>query len=377
MIDNTMKSVLFLNLTAFSQTGGIERFNKCLLKALTELDDEGVTDSKSISAYDTVVVDQYYPAEKYKGFAGSKVSFILNAVAQARKYDIILLGHVNMAVVGVLIKKIYPAKQLILITHGIDVWRPLSGFKAKVLQLADKILSVSHFTRDKVLTLHNVPAEKVTVFPNTIDPFFPMPESVMRRDELRGRYGLEKTDFVIYTLTRLSATELFKGYDKVIAAVANIAREYKSVKYVIAGKYDAGEKQRIDALVSHYGVQEHVVLTGFLKEEELVAHYQMADLYIMPSKKEGFGIVFIEAIVCGVPVVAGNADGSVDALLGGETGLLVNPDSEAEIEQALRKSIEHNIRADEALLKARRARTLDSYSFDSYKQRLKTLVINC
>ena len=61
---------------------------------------------------------------------------------------------------------------------------------------------------------------------------------------------------------------------------------------------------------------------------------------------------------------------------GGETGLLVNPDSEAEIEQALRKSIEHNIRADEALLKARRARTLDSYSFESYKQRLKTLVIN-
>lgn len=371
-----MKSVLFLNLTAFSQTGGIERFNKCLLKALGELDREGVTGSKAMSAYDTLALNQYYPAGKYKGFTGNKASFILKAITQARKYDIILLGHVNMAVVGVLIKKLYPAKRLILITHGIDVWRPLSGFKAMVLQLADKILSVSNFTRDKVLALHNVPAEKVAVFPNTIDPFFPMPDSVIRRDDLRARYGIATTDFVIYTLTRLSATEQFKGYDKVIAAVANIVARHKSVKYVIAGKYDATEKQRIETLVSQYGVQEHVVLTGFLKEEELVAHYQMADVYIMPSKKEGFGIVFIEAIVCGVPVVAGNADGSVDALLGGETGLLVNPDSEAEIEQALLKSIEHNIRADEALLKARRARTLDSYSFESYKQRLKTLVIN-
>ena len=186
--------------------------------------------------------------------------------------------------------------------------------------LADKILSVSNFTRDKVLALHNVPAEKVAVFPNTIDPFFPMPDSVIRRDDLRARYGIATTDFVIYTLTRLSATEQFKGYDKVIAAVANIVARHKSVKYVIAGKYDATEKQRIETLVSQYGVQEHVVLTGFLKEEELVAHYQMADVYIMPSKKEGFGIVFIEAIVCGVPVVAGNADGSVDALLGGRNG---------------------------------------------------------
>jgi len=81
--------------------------------------------------------------------------------------------------------------------------------------------------------------------------------------------------------------------------------------------------------------------------------------------------------VCGLPVVAGNADGSVDALLNGKTGILVDPDSERDIEKALRFSIENNIRSDEEVLKARKAETLNSYSFNSYKQRLSTLIADC
>ncbi|MCB0697284.1 MAG: glycosyltransferase family 4 protein [Chitinophagaceae bacterium] len=372
-----MKQVLFLNLTAFSQTGGIERFNKCFLKALNELDMTGETDSYSISAYDKTATEHYYPKNRYKCFATRKVPFVLSSIMTAGKYDVIFIGHVNLAIVGVAIKYLYPSKKVILITHGIEVWQELKGIKRKLLYVADKILSVSNFTRKKIEDVNGIKEGVITVFPNTIDPYFPIPDTVRRSDELRKRYGLSSKDFVIYTLTRISDTELFKGYDKVIEALSILVKEHPQGKYVIAGKYDAAEKARIDTLVAKYKLQGHVVLTGFLREEELVAHYQMADVYIMPSRKEGFGIVFIEALVCGVPVIAGNADGSVDALINGELGTLVDPNSVTEIGDALKMHIENNRRNNEQERSTIRQKTLDNFSFNKYKQRLSDIIAGC
>lgn len=372
-----MKRILFLNLTAFSQTGGIERFNKCFLKALSELDEEHVTSSRSLSAYDTVAMPQYYNPAKYKGFNKNKRSFIFNSIIEAKNHDVIFLGHINLAIAGLIIKMLYPSKKVLLVTHGIDVWGELSVVKKRMLKVADRILSVSNFTRDKVITKHGIDGNKVTVFHNTIDPFFPIPNSVKRNDLLRKKYGIKSDDFVIYTLTRLANTEQYKGYDKVLEALGTIVTQYPALKYVIAGKYDIQEKARIDKLIDSYGLQGHVILTGFVDEKELVGHYQMADMYIMPSKKEGFGIVFIEALVCGVPVVAGNADGSVDALLNGKLGTLVNPDSVEEIREAIITRLNNDIRDDEEKLLNIKSETLHNFSFEKYKERLKAIVTAC
>ena len=100
----------------------------------------------------------------------------------------------------------------------------------------------------------------------------------------------------------------------------------------------------------------------------------MADTYIMPSKKEGFGIVFIEALVCGTPVIAGNIDGSVDALQNGEAGTLINPDSVEDIANAIMK---HAVMTSSEKEEERRAivkKTLEHFSFDKYKQRLEGIL---
>ena len=109
-----------------------------------------------------------------------------------------------------------------------------------------------------------------------------------------------------------------------------------------SGKYDEEEKVRIDKLINDLGLRNVVSLSGFIKEEEIAAHYCMSDLFIMPSQKEGFGIVFIEALSMGVPVIAGNIDGSVDALRNGELGTLVNPESKEEITEAIKNVIKRN-----------------------------------
>ena len=89
------------------------------------------------------------------------------------------------------------------------------------------------------------------------------------------------------------------------------------------GKGD--DRERVEALSSVVGVRGLVTLAGFVSDHELADHYRLADVFAMPSTGEGFGIVFLEAMGCGTPVVAGNRDGSVDALGNGALGCLVNP----------------------------------------------------
>ena len=268
-----MKDILFLNLTAFSKTGGIERFNRCFLKALSDLDERGITNSRAYSVYDLNSVEKYYEKKKYKGFRGQKAAFVINSILTAGSFDTIVLGHINMAVIGLVIKKLYPSKKIILITHGIDVWRQLSAPKKRILHFADTILSVSNFTKSKLIELHSVSADKIKIFPNTIDPFFAMPPTVSKTDNFNQRYGINAEDFVVYTLTRISDTELFKGYDKVIEAIGLLIKEHHNIKYIISGRYDEKEKKRLDYLIARHNLQGHVVMTGFIDEDELVSHY--------------------------------------------------------------------------------------------------------
>ena len=111
------KSVLFINLAAFSLTGGIEKFNKCFLKALWELKQADVLDVTSFSLYDQEANEKYFSNEIYKGFNQHKISFVKESVIRARRFDVIILGHINLALIGIFIKLIYPRKKIILITH--------------------------------------------------------------------------------------------------------------------------------------------------------------------------------------------------------------------------------------------------------------------
>ena len=124
-------------------------------------------------------------------------------------------------------------------------------------------------------------------------------------------------------------------------------------------------------MIDSMNLNHAVIFTGYIPEEELSAHYNLADLYIMPSLGEGFGIVFIEAMYYGVPVIAGNKDGSVDALLNGKLGLLVNPDKPEEIEIAIKKVINNKFafKPDHNLL-------MQNFSYKAYKEKLESALKN-
>jgi len=125
-----------------------------------------------------------------------------------------------------------------------------------------------------------------------------------------------------------------------------IVKEIPNAKYILGGSGD--DVGRIKNLIRDNNLHEKVILTGFIPDEEIVDYYNLCDVFVMASRKEGFGIVFIEALACSKPVIAGNKDGSVDALLNGELGVSVDPDNIEEISRAIIKVLKGE--ADKRLL---------------------------
>ena len=116
-------------------------------------------------------------------------------------------------------------------------------------------------------------------------------------------------------------------------------------------------------------------MTGFVSDEELCDHYNLCDVFAMPSKGEGFGIVYLEALACGKPVLAGNKDGAVDPLINGELGCLVDPDNLQEITDSLINILQKTypnplIYQPEKL----RQKTIEKFGYVKFRQTLAKLL---
>jgi phosphatidyl-myo-inositol dimannoside synthase len=362
--------ILFLYLSAFSTNGGIEKFNKAFMKALTEQSEKGKI--KVLSSHDDKCEEKYISVDYFKGFNGNKVFFSMEAVAEAGKFDIIIVGHINLAPVGLLINKLYPDKHLILITHGIEIWDELSSIKRNFLNSVYEIISVSNYTRSRIMEMHNINSAKIKILPNTIDPFFEKPGNYTKPDYLMQRYEIKTGEKIILTICRLSSAEMYKGYDKVIEILPLVLNSLPGTKYILAGKYDEEEKKRVNALIEKSGVENNVILTGFISDAELTDHYRLADLFVMPSKGEGFGIVYLEAMVCGVPVITGNKDGSKEIIEKLKIGKSVDPDNPDELVSAIVSMIKDADKPKELISST----VEDVYGFSGYKQKVTDLILS-
>lgn len=361
--------VLFTYLVSFSGNGGIQKFNRCFIKALYELHINNEIVLSISSPYDRTV-DIKYISEKLFIRGYNKVVFIFLTLVNAFQYDVIFIGHINVSIIGYLIKFFFPKKKIILIAHGIEVWRPLNRINKVMINKFDYVLSVSQYTKDLIQLNHGVKKEKILVFNNTVDPNLLYPKSFYKPKYLFERYGLKDTDKIILTIARLSNTEQYKGYDQVIYALGQL--KDPNLVYLIGGKFDEDEKLRLDLIIKMNQLENNVFLTGYVNEFELIDHYLLADVFIMPSKKEGFGIVFIEAMACGLKVIAGNKDGSVDALKNGELGDLIDPDNLEEIKHSIIKAIQNPLNHAQKL--ALQGKVLGYFGFRAYKERLSHIL---
>jgi len=368
------KKVLLFTLETFSATGGIQKMCRALAYSLSQILGKGSCDFELWSVYDkqTDIFSHYLDPSCFRGFGGNRRFFTIRSISMAAKADVFIFSHINLAVIGLIIKIINPACKVWLIAHGIEVWRPLSPIKRFFLRRCDKIVCVSNFTKEQMIVRHQTPPEVCVVLNNMVDPLIKLPIAMVKPAYLRDRYRLNQHQPIIFTLTRLASTEQYKGYERVIEAVSAIKNKYPDIKYILSGKYDVPEQTRIQTLIEHHNLADQVILTGFIPDEELADHFMLADLFVLPSKKEGFGIVFIEAMACGLPVICGNADGSIDAIRGGELGRAVNADDATELQSAIIEQLEKPLTAIER--QQLQEKCLSYFSESQYRQRLKTML---
>ncbi|MBH8555310.1 glycosyltransferase [Nostocaceae cyanobacterium CENA357] len=292
------------------------------------------------------------------------VSLILDSIN--KRPNLILTGHINFAPVAYWIHRLIGIHYWVVV-HGIEVWSLKNPIKQKALQSAGKILSVSGYTRDRLLKEQNLEPDQISLLPVTFDAnrFEIAPKSKY----LLERYGLTPDQLIILTVARLSSSEGYKGYDQVIRALPQIRQQIPNVHYLIVGK--GNDRPRIEEVVQNLNLQNYVTLTGFIPDEELVPHYNLCDVFAMPSKGEGFGIVYLEALACGKPALGGNQDGAIDALCHGELGALVNPDDIEEIAQTLVQILQRTY--PNALMyqpQALRSKVIETFGYEHFKATL-------
>lgn len=369
------KKILLLTLQTFSATGGIQKMSRTMAWAMQLIAEarQGKFNLWSGYDHDNDLSGNYTKPSNFKGFNKNRAWFALDATVQGIQSDVLVLSHINLAMVGCLTKIFNPKCRVWLVAHGIEVWRPLSFIKRLLLKQCDKVICVSNFTRKKMIDVHNVDQAKCIVLNNTLDPSMKLPAGFEKPGYLLDRYGLDKGNKIIFTLTRLASTEQYKGYEQVIKAVSHLKAQFPDIKYILSGKYDDAEDKRIRQLINKYDVAGEVIVTGFISEAELEDHFLLADLFVLPSKKEGFGIVFIEALACGLPVICGNEDGSLDAIRNGELGKAINVDNLTELEDAISGYLNVPLTAADRLVL--QSKCLQYFNTMDYKNSLEKMLI--
>jgi phosphatidylinositol alpha-1,6-mannosyltransferase len=247
----------------------------------------------------------------------SRLGYAIRALLTAfnRHTDIVFCGHLHMAPLAWLIARLNGAK-LVVQLHGVEAWSPPSRLQRAATEAADLVLCVSRYTRACVAGWAAISPERVVVLPDTVEKrFVPGDGSALRRT--LGVLG----KCVLLTVGRMDPRERGKGHDRVIAAIPTLVSNGYDIVYLIVGEGD--DRARLEALARRAGVTEHIFFLGAVPSQDLPEVYRIADLFVMPSTQEGFGIAFLEAMASGTPALGLAIGGAPDALADGELGTVV------------------------------------------------------
>lgn len=317
---------------------------------------------------------------------------------------IIICGHIHLLPAALLARKICGGT-VHLIVHGIDAWQPSKNpLTNACVRRIDGFIAVSDVTKQRFMGWSRVPSDRGRILPNCVDLFSftpgPKPPALLKRYDLCCKK-------VIMTLGRLASEERFKGFDEVLEVLPALAAEIPGLCYLIVG--DGADRARLMAKAKSFGcdvmdmaklpslsptgrtsgresldqgqllipttpfsTRPRVIFAGRISDSEKADHYRLADAYVMPSSGEGFGIVYLEALACGIPVIGSKADGSREALRDGKLGTLVDPRNSAEIVSAVVGLLKHGKEMDHPPRSGENS--IEYFSFDRFQNRAHAII---
>lgn len=355
---NSSMRILTLLTDAYGGRGGIAQFNRELLGTLCahpEIDEVTVLVRSAPDDPGQLPPKIRFPLKH----GGSKLRFAVSALAAPLRRDVggLICGHINLLPLAAIVSRLYGVP-LILIIHGIDAWEPHpSSLVRRALRSVRGVVSVSEFTKTRFLSWAPVPSDRVHVLPNCVDTAVFTPGA--RNTELLRRFSLRADAPILLTVARLSSRERYKGLDEILELLPQARTEVDGLQYLIVG--DGDDRARLKAKAASLGVGSSVAFAGYVSDAEKLECYRTADAFVMLSKGEGFGIVYLEALACGLPVIASSLDASREALLNGVLGQIVDPERPADVLSAILRAI--------AIGRGKVNPALETFSRSSFRRR--------
>jgi len=352
--------------------GGVQRAGRQIAAVMTEFASGRNMECRLITLNDSQELHRMTLAGRefvYTGCDRAKGRFTVTAVrAATRKAKLVLGAHPHLGPVVQAMRLAAPRMRTIICTHGIEVWEPLSSLRRQALRRAHLVLAPSRDTADHVAEHQGVPREKIRVLPWALDPQFePLPagspEPTPPGDFPSGR--------VILTVGRWEASERYKGMDTLITALPRLLTRWPELQLVLAGSGD--DRGWLQDLAEKNGVAMHVHFLSGLSTKELAACYAACEIFALPSRAEGFGLVYLEAMAKGKPVIGGLHGGAAEVIQDGVTGYLVPHGDPIQLATSLEALLADPAHAKQMGAKGKE-RVEHEFRFNSFAKSLKKIL---
>jgi phosphatidyl-myo-inositol dimannoside synthase len=358
--------------TELDAPGGVQRSGRHIAAVIAEFAASRGMEYRLLSLNDTPELHRLTAAGREFVFTGcerGKARFTATALRAARRRaKLVVAAHPNLGPVVQAMRIAAPKMKSVICTHGIEVWEALPGMRRSAMRRADAVLAPTQDTANHVASQQEVARERIRVLPWALDPQFEELVSTVSKTRVPSSYPAGR---VILTVGRWNSAERYKGMDTLITALPRLLAHRSDVQLALVGEGD--DRSWLEDLADKNGVQRHVHFLSGLSYAELAACYSACEIFALPSRGEGFGLVYLEAMACGKPVIGGAHGGAPEIIQDGVTGYLV-PHGDA---VQLATSIETLLRDPELARKMGergKQRVENEFRFSVFAKRLKKIL---
>ncbi len=358
--------------TGLLTAGGVQAAGRHTAAVLSEIAHEQKVPYRFLSLNDPTGEHEGRVGDSHfvlRGFGRSKIWFILSAMRLALgRPRITLVAHPNLVSVATAMKVLAPGMRVVVMSHGIEVWKPLSPFRRWALRRADRVLAPSTDTAEKLSLVQGVSIKKICRLPWGLDPdFWALAKN---RQDLSLPSGFPEGR-VLLTVGRWMANERYKGVDNLIRVLPELLEMEHDFHLVALGEGD--DRPRLEGMAKELGLGQRVHFLNWAPKNELAACYASCEIFALPSGGEGFGLVFLEAMALEKPVVGGAHGGTLDLIQNGVTGFLVPHGDVDKLAGALRELLmDESLRCE--MGRKGRAHVLSHFQFEHFRAGLKRIV---
>ncbi len=355
---------MLLVLSSLWGAGGIPAFNRLLVRAAAEFAATAGRSLRVISLTDAPggAVPRGGLAELqvagltggYLGCGGGRGRCAGAVLAELPRRRYIIFGHVNLAPLSLGLGRYG------VIAHGTEVWTPLPRLRRWALRRASAVGCVSDHTAGRVQQVQGVEPACCVRLINSLPA---VPAAAVETAAGEGGAG-EPGPLRVLSVTRLHPAEP-KGIDLMLRAIATLP----AVEYTVVGTGEALPALR--RLAAELGIAARVRFAGALSDAERDAELARCEVFALPSRGEGFGIVYLEAMIAGKPCLAADVGGAPEVVVHGQTGLVVAPAVEP-VRAALQK-LAASAELRRRLGQAGRERVAQCFSYPQFRARAEAL----